>query len=72
MCLRAPVEGFDFLMLALLRVKGIGKIGFWSVVNGMASMDLGSRCNEEWAWRLVKLKREHGVTGATPYSLRVS
>ncbi len=30
------------------RVYGVGKIGFWSVVNGLTGMDLGSRCNEEW------------------------
>ena len=49
-------------------VYGVGKKGFWSVVNGLTGMDLGNRCNEEWQWRLVKVKQEHGVTGATPYS----
>jgi len=40
----------------------------WSVVNGLTGMDLGSRCNAEWQKRLVKVKQEHKVTGATPYS----
>jgi hypothetical protein len=68
MCLDAPVEGLDFMMSPLLRVYGVGKKGFWSMVNGLTGMDLGSRCNEEWQLRLVKVKQEHGVTGATPYS----
>ena len=68
MCLDAPVEGLDFMMSPLLRVHGVGKKGFWSVVNGLTTMDLGSRCNNEWEWRLVKVKQKYAVTGATPYS----
>ena len=41
MCLDAPVEGLDFMMSPLLRVHGVGKKGFWSVVNGLTGMDLG-------------------------------
>jgi hypothetical protein len=40
MCLDAPLEGLDFMMSPLLRVYGVGKIGFWSVVNGLTGMDL--------------------------------
>jgi hypothetical protein len=68
MCLDAPVEGLDFMMSPLLRVYGVGLKGFWSVVNGLTSMDRGDRCNEEWQKRLLKVKQEHGITGATPYS----
>jgi len=68
MCLDAPVEGLDCMMSPLLRVYGVGKKGFWSVVNALTGMDLGSRCNMEWQWRLVKVKQKHRVTGATPYS----
>jgi transcriptional regulator with XRE-family HTH domain len=68
MCLDAPMEGLEFMMSPLLRISGVGKIGFWSVVNGLTSMDLGNRCNEEWQKRLVKVKQKHRVTGATPYS----
>lgn len=68
MCLDAPVEGLDFMMSPLLRVYGVGKIGFWSVVNGLTRMDLGNRCNQEWRKKLVKVKQEHKATGATPYS----
>jgi hypothetical protein len=68
MCLHAPVEGLDLMMSPLLRVFGVGKIGFWSVVNGLTTMDLGSRCNEEWRKTLAKVKHEHRVTEATPYS----
>ena len=71
MCLDAPVEGLDFMMSPLLRVYGVGKKGFWSVVNGLTAMDLGSRCNEEWRKRLVKVKQKWGITGPTPYSLPV-
>ena len=68
MCLDAPAEGLDFMMSPLYRVRGVGKKGFWSVVNGLTGMDLGSRCNEEWQKRLARVKQEHGVTGAIPYS----
>ena len=67
MCLDAPVEGLDFMMSPLLRVYGIGKKGFWSVVNGLTGMDLGRRCNQEWQWRLVKVKQKYGITGTMPY-----
>jgi hypothetical protein len=59
MCLDAPVEGLDFMMSPLLRVYGVGKKGFWSVINGLTGMDLGSRCNQEWQKRLVKVKLQH-------------
>ena len=67
MCLDVPVQGLDFMMSPLLRVYGVGKKGFWSVVNGLTGMDLGNRCNQEWKWRLVKVKQKYGVTGAIPY-----
>jgi hypothetical protein len=68
MCLDSPVEGRDYMMPPLLRVCGIGKKGFWSVANGLTNMDLGSRCNEQWRIRLSEVRREGGITGATPYS----
>jgi hypothetical protein len=37
---------------------GVGKIGFWSVVNGLTGMDMGKRCSEEWQKRLVKVKEK--------------
>ena len=72
MCLDAPVEGLNFRMPPLLRVRGVGKIGFWSVVNGLTRMDLGSLCNEEWQKRLLEVKRQSGIAGATPYSSPIS
>ena len=68
MCVDAPVEGLDFMMSPLLRVYGVGKKGFWSVVNGLTDLNLGNRCNQEWQKRLVKVKQKHEVKGATPYS----
>ena len=59
MCLDAPVEGPDFMMSPLLRVYGVGKKGFWFVVNGLTGMDLGGRCNEEWRKRLVRVMIKH-------------
>jgi hypothetical protein len=67
MCLDAPVEGCDFMMPSLLRIRGVGKKGFWSVANGLTSMDLGSRCNGDWQKRLATMKQQWGVIGATPY-----
>jgi hypothetical protein len=68
MCLDAPMEGREWMSPPLYRVRGVGKMGFWSVVNGLTVMDLGTRCNEEWQMRLAKVKEENQVTGATPYS----
>lgn len=68
MCLDAPVEGMDFMMSPLLRVRGVGKKGFWSVVNGLTRMNLGRCCDEAWQTTLAKVKQEHKVAGATPYS----
>ncbi len=70
MCLDAPVEGLGFMMSPLLRVYGVGKIGFWSVVNGLTKLDMSSRCNQEWQNRLMKVKQKWNITGATPYSTR--
>ena len=64
-CLDAPVEGLDLMMSPLLRVRGVGKIGFWSVVNGLTGMDLGDRCNEEWRKILVKVKQESEIKPPT-------
>jgi len=49
MSLNAPLERFDFMMMPpLYGVRGVWKIGFWFVVNGLTGKDLGCRCNEEW------------------------
>ena len=65
MCLDNPV---DFILPPLLRVRGLGNRGFWSVANGLTDIDMGSRCNDEWQKRLVKVKQESGISGTTPYS----
>jgi hypothetical protein len=41
----------------LLRIVGIGKKCFWSVVDGLTNTDLGNRCNEEWQTRFVRVKQ---------------
>jgi hypothetical protein len=38
------------------------------MANGLARMDLAGRCNEEWWERLLKVKRNWGITGPTLYS----
>jgi hypothetical protein len=48
MCLDGPMDRWGFKTPPLWRVNGIGRKGFWSVVNGLTNMDLGNRCNEEW------------------------
>ena len=59
MCLDAPVEKLDFMMSPLLRVYGLGKKGFWSVVKGLTDLDMGTHCNQEWQARLVKVMIKH-------------
>jgi hypothetical protein len=56
------------MMPPLLRVRGVGKLGFWGVVNGLTKLDLGERCNEEWGRTLEMVKRNRRVIGPTPYS----
>ncbi len=68
MCSDFSEENGDSKSPSLLRVCGVGKKGFWSVVNGLTSLDQGSRCNEEWRNKLVEVKRNWGITGPTPYS----
>jgi len=53
MCSNGPPDRYGWIAPALLRICGIGKYGFWSVVNGLTDMDLGNRCNEEWRKRLL-------------------
>lgn len=59
MCVDAPVEGRDFMMAPMLRVYGLGRKGFWSVVKGLTDLDKGTRCNQEWQTRLVKVMIKH-------------
>ena len=59
LCLDVPVEGMNFTMTPLLRVYGLGKKGFWSVVKGLTDLDMGTRCNQEWQARLVKVLIKH-------------
>ena len=59
MCLDAPVQELDFMMSPMLRVYGLGKKGFWSVVKGLTDLDMGTRCNQEWQTRLVKVMIKH-------------
>ena len=56
MCLDAPVDALDFMMSPLLRVRGVGKKGFWSVVDGLTDLDMGSQCNDEWRTKLAMVK----------------
>lgn len=38
-----------------------------AALQAITGMDLGNRCNQEWQWRLAKVKQEHGITGTMPY-----
>lgn len=58
MCLNAPDELLNTSWPPLLRVRGIGRKGFWSIVNGLTNADLGERCNEEWRTRLDQVTCE--------------
>ena len=65
MCVAVAEEGSKFMMTPLLRVYGVGMIGFWSVVNGLTGMDLEWRCKEQWQWRLVKVKEKRRIREMT-------
>ena len=52
----------------LLKVTGVGKKGFWSVVNHLTSLDLGARFNQKWEQRLIRLRRDWKISGKFPYA----
>lgn len=60
MCLPPPRNLDDFRLPLLLRLACIGKKCFWSVADGLTNTDMGSRCNEEWQSRLVRVKQYWG------------
>ena len=51
----------------LLKVHGVGKKGFWSVVIQITALDLGNRSNQAWGQKLAKLKLAWKITGALPF-----
>lgn len=63
LCLDAPDGTGNFMMPPLLKVCGIGKKGFWSIVDGLTGMDMGSRCNHEWRHKLAIIKQSWKLTG---------
>ncbi len=52
----------------LFDVRGVGKKGFWSVVNRLTSLDLGVQFKQEWERRLTRLRRDWKIEGKFPYS----
>ena len=50
----------------LLKIRGVGKKGFWSVVTQITALDFGDRSNQEWERKLAKLKLAWKITGALP------
>ena len=50
----------------LLRIRGVGKYGYYSVIGELTEMDLGQRCNEEWRNRLAKLRRHWRIPSWPP------
>lgn len=58
----------DVFSSPLIRVYGVGKKGFWSVVNRLMELNFGTAFNEEWQRRLPIFRREWKITGKFPYS----
>ena len=58
--------GDVFAGTPLLRVRGIGKYGFYSLAAELAEADLGPRCNAEWQRRLAALRREWRIASWPP------
>jgi hypothetical protein len=52
----------------LLEIRGVGKKGFWSMVNQITALDFGERSNQEWEQKLAKLKLSWKIKGALPLS----
>ena len=68
LCSSTPLATGGYRSPTLLRVRGIGRKGLWSVIRSLASLDLGRRCNEEWRTRLVIAEELRGISVATSYS----
>jgi hypothetical protein len=62
MCLNAPDPMGNASCPPLLSVCGIGRKGFWSVINALTDAGLGPRSSEEWHARLDRVSRERGIT----------
>ena len=60
-------DGKVTLDYPLLRIRGVGKKGFWSVANQLTRLDLGGQCNLEWNFRLARIKGIWRIQGPTPY-----
>jgi hypothetical protein len=64
---RTTPEQFEaFRRTPLLGVRGIGKIGYYSVAAELTETDLGPRCKAEWQRRLVVLRREWRIPSWPP------
>jgi hypothetical protein len=55
-----------FARTPLLRVRGIGRIGYYSVAAELTETDLGPRCNAEWQRRLAVLRCEWRIPSWPP------
>lgn len=55
-----------FAPTPLLGVRGIGRIGYYSVAAELTETDLGPRCNKEWQRRLAVLRLEWGIPSWPP------
>lgn len=56
----------EYVSVPLLRIRGIGKRGCYSVLAELTEMDLGQRCNAEWSNRLNGLKRHWRIPSWPP------
>lgn len=57
MCSVTSGGGLSFVMPPVFEVYGIGKKGYWSLVNALTFADLGRRCEDEWQKRLAQIKK---------------
>jgi transposase len=53
--------------VGLIRVRFVGKRGFWSVIHGIAHL-VGHRCDQEWQRRMILLRHRWQINGPLPYS----
>jgi hypothetical protein len=52
----AKDKALHFQNARLLGVHGVGKKGYWSVVDGLTRLNLGTACNEAWEAKLTKIR----------------
>lgn len=57
-----------YLITPLLGLRWLSIVSFWSMVNALTEVDMGTRCNKHWASKLALLRQSTRILADRPYS----